>query len=404
MKVSELIAALEEFQAKLAEHEALLEKRAGQRAELSVPEKQAALEEQSRWLSRRLGALRPYIERFDNEWTMQHPATGVTWDALDVATSLTGHPGKNFTLRHVFPKLHQILGRLETLDPNEEIAVGREVSAQEEWISAAGAVALLGIGYRVARPTICQRAYAGLIKARAVRFISNGQSADNVEIPREFWWAKGGQALIQNWATGDFDTWIDHRIHLEAFGVTFRRSDIEASRPAALVANDGSPTTSTHRNPSDAKGRDVILMLAERIHGVVRQIRQRYDSRPTLAVADEYDVQDLFHALLMIYFDDIRKEEWTPSYAGGASRMDFLLPEIEAVIETKMMRPSLSTKQLGEQLIVDIAKYKSHPACRTLFCVIYDPDGRIANPRGVENDLNTQDNRLLTHVIIVPKH
>ena len=70
--------------------------------------------------------------------------------------------------------------------------------------------------------------------------------------------------------------------------------------------------------------------------------------------------------------------------------MDFLLPEIQAVVETKMMRPSLSTKQLGEQLIIDIAKYKSPPACCTLFYVVYDPDGRILNPCGVENDLSTQ--------------
>jgi hypothetical protein len=406
MKVSELIAALEEFQTKLTEHEELLDKRAGQRAELSVPQKQAALEEQSRWLSRRLGALRPYIERFDNEWMMQHPATGVTWDTLNVATSLTRHPGKNLSLRHIFPKLHQILGRLETLDPNEEIPTDRggvPISGHEDWIPASSAVALLGIGNWLARRTICQRAHAGIIKARAKRFVRDGQSADNVEIPREFWWAKGEEALTQNWATGDFETWIDHRIHLEAFGVTFRRSDIELSRPAPVVANDGSPTTSTHRNASGAKDRDIILMLAERFHGVVRQIGQRHDSRPTLAVADEYDVQDLFHALLTIYFDDIRKEEWAPSYAGGASRMDFLLPEIEAVVETKMMRPSLSTKQLGEQLIVDIAKYKSHPACCTLFCVVYDPNGRIENPRGVESDLSTQDHRLVTRVMIVPK-
>jgi len=121
MKVSELIAGLEEFQTKLTEHEERLGKRAGQRAELSVPEKNVALQERSRWLSRRLGALRPYIERFDDEWIMQHPASGATWDALHIATSLTGHPGKNDSLSHVLPKLHQILGRLENFDPNEEI-------------------------------------------------------------------------------------------------------------------------------------------------------------------------------------------------------------------------------------------------------------------------------------------
>ena len=151
------------------------------------------------------------------------------------------------------------------------------------------------------------------------------------------------------------------------------------------------------------KDAEIVLTLAERFHAVVRQMRQRREQRPTLDVADEYDVQDLFHALLTIYFDDIRKEEWTPTYAGSASRMDFLLPEIEAVVEIKMTRSTLSTKQLGEQLIVDIAKYKKHLMCRTLFCVVYDPDGRISNPRGVENDLSEENDRMMTRVTIVPK-
>jgi hypothetical protein len=154
---------------------------------------------------------------------------------------------------------------------------------------------------------------------------------------------------------------------------------------------------------SGVKDPDVVVTLAERLHAVVRQLRERREGRPTLDVVDEYDVQDLFHALLTIYFDDIRKEEWAPSYAGGASRMDFLLPEIETVVEIKMTRPSLSTKQLGEQLIVDIAKYKKHPACRTLFCVVYDPEGRISNPRGVENDLKAENDSMIVRVMIVPK-
>jgi hypothetical protein len=152
-----------------------------------------------------------------------------------------------------------------------------------------------------------------------------------------------------------------------------------------------------------AKDPDIVVTIAERFHSVVRQLRERREGRATLDVADEYDMQDLFNALLMIHFDDVRKEEWTPSYAGGASRMDFLLPEIETVVEAKMTRPSLSTKQLGEQLIVDIVKYKKHPACRTLVCVVYDPDGRISNPRGVENDLREDQDQMAVRVMIVPK-
>jgi len=65
--------------------------------------------------------------------------------------------------------------------------------------------------------------------------------------------------------------------------------------------------------------------LFEKFHNVVKQLRSRYNGRPTVDVEDEYDVQDLLHALLRLYFEDVRVEEWTPSYAGGSSRMDFLL-------------------------------------------------------------------------------
>lgn len=104
-------------------------------------------------------------------------------------------------------------------------------------------------------------------------------------------------------------------------------------------------------------------------------------------VTDEYDVQDLLHSLLWLYFDDIRAEEWTPSYAGGCSRQDFLIKKEKIVIEVKKTRKDLKDKLIGEQLIIDIDRYKAHPDCKTLLCFIYDPEERINNPKGIENDL-----------------
>lgn len=147
---------------------------------------------------------------------------------------------------------------------------------------------------------------------------------------------------------------------------------------------------------------EVLYQIGARFHLVAKQLRIRHNDRDTLDVNDEYDVQDLFHALLRIAFDDVRPEEWTPSYAGAASRVDFLLPEIEAVVEIKKSRAGLNARQLGEQLIVDIVKYKQHPNCRTLFCFVYDPDGRINNPRGIENDLNKTQDELMIRVLIAP--
>lgn len=142
--------------------------------------------------------------------------------------------------------------------------------------------------------------------------------------------------------------------------------------------------------------------LFDRFHLVVKQLRHRYSSRNTLDVDDEYDVQDLLHALLRLYFEDVRNEEWAPSYAGGASRMDFLLKAEKTVIEVKKTRKGLGDKELGKQLIEDKAKYKAHQDCKKLICFVYDPEGRIVNPRGIESDLNSEEDDFNVLVIIKP--
>ena len=130
--------------------------------------------------------------------------------------------------------------------------------------------------------------------------------------------------------------------------------------------------------------------LFSKIHRIAKALRKRHDNRATLDINDEYDVQDLLNALLQIHFDDIRTEEWTPSYAGKCSRIDFVLKEQAIIIEVKMTRKGLGDKELGDQLIIDIERYKSHPDCKTLVCFVYDSDGRIANPRGLAKDLESQ--------------
>ena len=146
-----------------------------------------------------------------------------------------------------------------------------------------------------------------------------------------------------------------------------------------------------------------LINLLNKFHMIVRQLRDRHDSRETLDVSDEYDVQDLLHSLLYIYCDDVRDEEWTPSYAGKSSRQDFLLKKEKIVIETKMTRKGLSAKEVSDQLIIDIDRYKSHPDCKNLICFVYDPEERINNPRGIENDLTKITDDLNVITIITQK-
>ncbi|HTK12356.1 MAG TPA: hypothetical protein VL402_01005 [Xanthobacteraceae bacterium] len=106
---------------------------------------------------------------------------------------------------------------------------------QDEWIGAAEAVATLKpiLKEYSARIRICERAYGGLIHARAEQFHYGQRVSHNHDVPKDFWWAKGHEALEQDWAAGDFSTWIERgSIQLKAFGVTFARADIQKLLPS----------------------------------------------------------------------------------------------------------------------------------------------------------------------------
>ncbi|WP_272518503.1 MULTISPECIES: hypothetical protein [unclassified Providencia] len=147
----------------------------------------------------------------------------------------------------------------------------------------------------------------------------------------------------------------------------------------------------------------IVENICYKFHSIARQLQSRHSDRATLEIEDEYDVQDLLHALLKLHFDDIREEEYTPSYAGSSSRVDFLLKDENIIIEVKKTRKSLKAKEVGEQLIIDKAHYTSHPNCKSLICFVYDPDGKISNPVGLEKDLEKNNNGLNVKVIIAPK-
>jgi Predicted pPIWI-associating nuclease len=142
----------------------------------------------------------------------------------------------------------------------------------KDWIRAATAVRLLEptmISAVAAQIAICERAYAGIVRARATYFLKDNERFDNYEIPKEFWWAGGHAALGQNWATGDFDTWINHNFHWKAFGVLFLRADLELMVPPDSAPPEASPRT-TH---SDAEQK-ILNDLTNRLPSAALSYRQ----------------------------------------------------------------------------------------------------------------------------------
>ena len=107
----------------------------------------------------------------------------------------------------------------------------------------------------------------------------------------------------------------------------------------------------------------MLKNLFSKFHRIVISLRNRYSKRPAFKINDEYDVQDLLYSLLLLHFEDIRREEWTPSYAGGTARMDVLLKKETLVIECKKTRKGLGMREVGDQLVIDAARYRNHADC-----------------------------------------
>ncbi|MFL5958657.1 MAG: hypothetical protein ACJ75G_00115 [Gaiellaceae bacterium] len=169
----------------------------------------------------------------------------------------------------------------------------------------------------------------------------------------------------------------------------------------ALLESGHAARWQLDRSERDATG--LIINLCRRFPRFARQLAARHDNRTALTIDDEYDVQDTLHALLQLHFDDIRPEEWAPSYAGSRTRMDFLLKREQTVVETKMTRERLDQRRVVEELVIDKAHYRGHPDCKTLVCFVYDPEHRLTNPDALEGDLSGGEDGLATRVVVAPR-
>lgn len=190
----------------------------------------------------------------------------------------------------------------------------------------------------------------------------------------------------------EFDTWKERRERIESAlednGLRYYRFGRILPQGNAPEESTAAPLqTRTQQPVKPAKVEELLEIVVKGLRRAMHPLTHRRKGIQPLSFGNEYDVQDLLHALLRPWISDIRPEEFTPSYAGSSTRMDFLLPTHELVIETKIVRDRAHAKKVGDELIIDIEHYRKHPNCRSLWCVIYDPDQLITNAQGLSADL-----------------
>lgn len=134
-----------------------------------------------------------------------------------------------------------------------------------EWIAAETALRFLtdaAFPY-LYQQAICERAHSGMIAAKADLLIWAGEEHRNRIVPKEFWWAEGHEALEQNWEAGDFRTWIDQKVEVKAFGVSFDFNGIlELASPEARA--EGMRRISVLGDPQWLTAKELHRLVYER--------------------------------------------------------------------------------------------------------------------------------------------
>jgi len=177
-----------------------------------------------------------------------------------------------------------------------------------------------------------------------------------------------------------------------------------------LHSKDNTDLSNSNKN-SNEKGpilpkniQSLIRTLVLTTSKSILPLQRRRNNSKTLDFNNEYDYQDFLHSMLTPWIKDIRPEEYTPSYAGTSKRVDFLLKDHSMFIEVKYVRDKGHARKMGDEITIDIHHYQSHPKCRYLVAVIYDPNRHILNPDGFISDLSKKyisgDNELDVKIFI----
>lgn len=135
---------------------------------------------------------------------------------------------------------------------------------------------------------------------------------------------------------------------------------------------------------------DRRFLLAEIFEGLCESaeiLQDRDGERPDFNITCEQDMQDLLFAVMKPIFPDARPEEYTPKHGTNSKRIDFVIPEISTVIETKYVRDSSHASKVSDEIKVDIESYHTHTNCQRMYGIIWDGNSYITDKENFERDL-----------------
>lgn len=117
----------------------------------------------------------------------------------------------------------------------------------------------------------------------------------------------------------------------------------------------------------------LVLRLCERLPAAARILVNRQHGKAPFAISDEYDVQDLLHALLRAYLKYSVHEEPLGKVGGTRSgRADVAIEELGTIIEAKFVRGPGDQQRIIDEYSNDILLYPAWPHLKNFIYFIYN--------------------------------
>lgn len=140
---------------------------------------------------------------------------------------------------------------------------------------------------------------------------------------------------------------------------------------------------------------EILDLIFTRFHKIARQLQSRYNHRDTLTIDDEYDVQDLLHALLQLYMEEVLIDDNMvfdidnlKGFLNDTSSFGFIAKENNKIIgfaycytllrpdgktmfylHSIGMLPNYQDKGYGSKLLSFIKEYSKEIGCSEMFLI-----------------------------------
>jgi hypothetical protein len=117
----------------------------------------------------------------------------------------------------------------------------------------------------------------------------------------------------------------------------------------------------------------LLLQLCTRLPNAARPLARRRKGKEPFEISDEYDAQDLLHAIVRAYFKYAVNEEPIKKLANTKStRADFAIEALGTIIELKYARDPNDQARIVDELAQDLLYYEQWEHLKVFIYVVYN--------------------------------